>query len=359
MRAFALAALGLMACTDYEVSGLNEANGRPGPEDSADEGDPGGGDPGGDDDEVGEFNSAVSGRVCDPSGEWVAGARVYAPLDVDGDGAVERTVETTTDGDGRFLLEGLPAGTWTIHVEKGSFSTSFEVTVNGGTFEMPDPECLDPGSIEIAVVTGAYDSIENILDHMGFEYDLIDGEWGMDYVSLLQDPARMATYDIIFLNCGVNDIWVLDKANIAANISAYVKAGGSIYTSDWAYFFTESAFPSAIDFVGDDKTSGAAYVGSAGKISATVLDETMQEVLGKATAQLNYDLDAWAVASGTGEGATVLLEGSAKTWSGSINNSPLAVQIKPGGRMVYTSFHNERQLTEDMELLLREIILSL
>lgn len=169
----------------------------------------------------------------------------------------------------------------------------------------------------------------------------------------------MAQYDIIFLNCGISDLWVLAKTEIAANIAAYVKAGGSIYTSDWSYYFTESAFPSAVDFVGDDKVSGAAYVGAAGKVNATVLDETMKDVLGKDTALLNYDLDAWAAATGTGEGATVLLQGTAKTWSGSITSSPLAVQIKPGGRMVYTSFHNEQQITEDMELLLREIILSL
>ena len=41
------------------------------------------------------------------------------------------------------------------------------------------------------------------------------------------------------------------------------------------------------------------------------------------------------------------------------SGSPLAVQFDDGGRVIYTTFHNEHQLTVDMELLLTEIIFKL
>ena len=48
------------------------------------------------------------------------------------------------------------------------------------------------------------------------------------------------------------------------------------------------------------------------------------------------------------------------TWgSGSSQDVPLAVQIDDGGRVIYTTFHNEQQITVDMEALLMEIILKL
>ena len=92
----------------------------------------------------------------------------------------------------------------------------------------------------------------------------------------------------------------------------------------------------------------------------------MQAVLGKSTANINYDLAAWALMESANSTATVLLEGDAtyfdwNTWQmGELKNVPLAVQIKPnGGNMIYTSFHNERQTTGDMDKMLEEIILSL
>lgn len=36
-----------------------------------------------------------------------------------------------------------------------------------------------------------------------------------------------------------------------------------------------------------------------------------------------------------------------------------AIHFPGGGRMIYTSFHNEQQITSDMELILYELLLSL
>ncbi|MCP4807502.1 MAG: carboxypeptidase regulatory-like domain-containing protein [Proteobacteria bacterium] len=305
-----------------------------------------------------DYDAGVTGRICDPSGgDWVVGAIVWIDTG-------EVRSEDTTDVDGRFQLTGLPAGTWTVHVEKGSFATEFEVTLNGGMYEIPDPECLLPP--EIMVVTGAYDSIEDVLDRMSVDYELTQGVSGSQHVNFLKDVDRMKQYDIIFLNCGMNDNWVNSKSEIAANIKEYVTSGGSVYTSDWSYYAFEVAFPDAVDFYGDDNISGSAYAGEAETVTAAVKDANMQTVLGKNTASINYDLASWAIMESSDSSATDLLTGDVKyfdwnTWSsGTLRDVPLAVRIKPnGGNMIYTSFHNERQTTGDMDKMLEEIILSL
>lgn len=347
-------------CTEYSVKGFEDGVG--GLDSEAvgeDSGGEGGGDDSGPDPDV-IYEGSVTGRVCDPSGGlWIVGATVTLSADLDGDGVADVVITTTTDADGYYTLTGVPDGTWTVRVEKGSFWTEFEVTVAGGNTETAEAECLTAEDVKIAVVTGAYDSIEVVLDKLGMEYDLIQGEFGNQATTFLKDSARMAEYDIIFLNCGIAENWIGDKATIAANIAAYTKDGGSVYTSDWAYYFFEAAYPNALDFQGEDKTYGSAYLGMAGKIKATVLDADMQAVIGSSTADLNYDLDAWAVVTSASASATVLIEGDARLWGATVKKSPLAAEIRPGGRMIYTSFHNEQQSTVHMDLLLMEIILSL
>jgi len=353
-----------LACMDQNLHTLGDGT-DPHEQDSATGSDTGF-DPDDDtDDPNQDYDAGVTGRICDPSGgDWVVGALVYVDADTDGDGTGDVYVEDTTDVDGRFTLTGLPAGTWTVHVEKGSFTTSFEVTLNGGMYEIPDPECLLPP--EIMVVTGSYDSIEDVLDRMGVDHDTTNGVSGNAHVQFLKDPSRMGEYDIIFLNCGMSDSWVSSKTEIAANLKDYVTNGGSVYTSDWSYYAFEVSFPDAVDFYGDDKRAGDAYTGEAGDVTADVIDANMQAVLGKSSASINYDLAAWAIAEKANTNTTVLLEGDATyfDWNtftmGTLKNVPLAVQIKPnGGNMIYTSFHNERQTTGDMDKMLEEIILSL
>lgn len=311
------------------------------------------------------YDAGVKGRICDPSGgSWVVGALVYVQVDENQDGTDDYRRETTTDGDGRFTLTGLPPGKHTVHVEKGSFTHSFEVTLQGGMYELGEPECIPPDDVKIAVVTGAYDSIEHVLDRMGFEYDLYDGEYSWsgesEGIKLLKNTSQLAQYDIVFLNCGMDDSWTWsDSGVIGKNLKNFVVAGGSVYASDWAYYTFEVAFPDALSFVGNDNSPGAAYQGDAGTLSAKVLDANFQIALGKNTAQLNYDLAAWAVAESAKGDVDVLLEGTATTYMGSVQKSPLAAYVQPNGRFVYTSFHNEPQSTGDMDKMLREMILGL
>ena len=279
MRAHLWIGLGLIsavACTEYKLGGALDAAGT----DSGAARDPygeGGDDP--DDPDGDDETSSVSGRVCDPAGgDWVVGAYAWVAVDEDGDGTEDWRAEDTTDEDGRFMIEGLPRGDHQVRIEKGSFSASYDVTLDYGLYEIPEDECaLEPPTI--AVVTGDYDHIEDILSDLGLEYTSINGT-GSDYIGFLRDPARMAEFDIIFFNCGIADSWHAHQAQIGTNIANFVQDGGSIYASDWAHFFVEAAFPGKIDFFGEDADYSAPRVGVDGSVSAQVIDPTMQAIIG-------------------------------------------------------------------------------
>lgn len=319
-------------------------------------------------------SGSVLGQICTPDGEgWAVNARVYLPIDYNDDGMVDDELETWTDQEGRFTLDHVPDGSHTLLVEKGSFTASVPVTVSGTT-ELKEPTCLDPDSVSIAVVYGEYDQVQELITALGLPFD---GYSGAELHTLLFDPERLSLYDIIFFNCGAGYSWLSEREAVAANLLQYVEEGGSIYASDWAHQFIEAPFPRLIDFYGEDNLfvdpvvwqgdlSRVPHIGMAGSINGQVLDETMQLRLGGG-AQLQYDLDAWVVPLNTRAATTALIRGDAPVLdlttgapAGVLKDVPLATRSHVGeGVVIYTSFHNEQQMTRDMEIALKEIILSL
>jgi hypothetical protein len=319
-------------------------------------------------------SGAVTGQVCTPDGEgWAVGARVSVPLDYNDDGTPDDEVETWTDQEGRFTLAPVPAGTHTLLVQKGSFTTTLTVTVSGTT-ELEAPTCLDPDSVSIAVVYGEYDQVQELIVELGLSFDFYSGA---NLRALLFDPAVLSQYDIVFFNCGAGYFWLSERDTVSDNLRRFVEDGGSMYASDWAHQYVEAPFPRLIDFYGDDSLfidpwqwtgdmSLVPHIGRAGTIEGVVLDETMQVLLGS-QASLVYDLDAWVVPLTARTATTVLISGDAPTIDlqsdasgGTLRDVPLATRSIVGdGVVVYTTFHNEQQITVDMEVALKEIILSL
>jgi len=304
-----------------------------------------------------EASGGVSGRICDPNASsWVAAARVWTTVASE-DGA-PRVVETTTDFQGFYTLKGLPEGEYTVFVEKGSFETTLSVSVaEGRIHEQVEPTCLDPDSVNIAVLLGAFDPIEELLDEMALDYDAIPEA---EQAAFLNDRQRMMAYDILFFDCGMSDDWTWDKPQVVGdNLRAFVGEGRSMYVSDWAFATVEVAYPGAIDFLGDDAFWAEAYGGDSGEVTGAVRDATMEGLLGKPSAEIAYDLSGWVVMEDAGPQTEVLLTGDISTFAGRLSDRPLAVQLAPAGRVIFTTFHNEAQRTEDMEVVLKEIILSL
>jgi len=327
-------------------------------------------------DEDPAYEGQITGRVCDPAGAegegWVVGAYVYVNYDSDGDGEDDARAEDSTDEAGRFRLDGLPTGQdYTVYVVKGSFEATFEVTLTTGTYEIPEEECrLDPPNI--AVISGDYDHIEDIIDEMGLDYTLVNGTWGAtEYRTFLNDPVAMSEFDIIFFNCGITATWMnneVEQMTITENIRDFVLSGGSIYVSDWAYAFVEFPFPGKIDFYGVDDAYGLPMVGREGTLEATVIDATMQAVIGSPEAEINFDLPMWVVMESIGDDVSSLLEANIEVadLAGGftpVANTPIAARFEvgeEGGRAIFTAFHNEYAATTlDMTDILEEIILSL
>jgi hypothetical protein len=306
-------------------------------------------------------DATLVGQVCATDGQSaVTNAKVTVLHDPE-------PSSTTTDNQGEFRLDGLPEGTWEVRIEKGSFQVSQEVTLVDGevtNLDLADGDCvpLEQGETKIAVVTGSYDAIQDLLDQLHLDYDKIPGITGTAYVDFLRDPAALKKYDIIFFNCGIGNGWIPHEAEVGANLREYVANGGSIYASDWAYWLVESGWPQEHDFHGAENGPTSALVGVAQELNADVLDPGLVTALGSDVAHLNYDLDSWAAMEGAT--AEVLIRGNYSYYEGLLNQNrrtgPLATRFEDGdGTALFTTFHNERQTTADMLVLLEEFILSL
>ena len=347
----------LIGCSEYDIRSNQDTPGAPGDSDDDINGGEGNYDPD-------APNGGVSGRICAPSQNvYVADAEVYIEFE---DGT---RLSTQTDADGYFTLEGVPVGTYTVHVEKGSFGATFDVTITEGTItELAQDECLE-GDIEIAVVTGSYDDVGGILTRLGLSYDAYDGDpyGSREYEELLSNPSRLAQYDIIFFNCGMDDTWAygfggISLNEIRQNLREFVQDGGSIYASDWAYYMIEAPFPSLITFAGDDSSYSSAAVGESGYYTVNVLDPGLRTLLGSNTASINYDLPSWVVPASTSSGE-ILVRGSVlfyENWTSLVTKDvPLVISGSDNGRILYTSFHNETQTTVDMDRMLEQMALDL
>jgi hypothetical protein len=309
-----------------------------------------------------EGSGSVQGRVCAPDGQtWLADATVYVER-ADGTRA-----QDATDGDGRYLLEGVPAGSQTVHVEKGSFTTTFTVTVSAGqTTTIPDAQCaLDPPDIRVAVVTGEWDRVEDVLDDIGVDpaniilYDGSSSTWVGD---LLDDYTVLSQYDIVFFNCGVFDFGFSFQTTAINNLRQFVSQGGSVYASDQAYDIVERAWPDAIEFYGNDALANQAEDGQeTDDLTGRIVDLGLAGSLGSNIIDLHYPLLAWAAMQSVADYVTVYIRADAPLLNApTLTDVPHTVRFSAGqGRVLYTSFHQESNISPMMQQALRVLMFEL
>jgi hypothetical protein len=330
----------------------------------------------------------VHGRACVPSGIlWLSDAIVS----IDGPDCAGAQVHltTTTDVDGFYRLSGIPAGEVTLSIRKGSFATSATIRVPaGGTLDLTSGDqkiCLSRSSARIAVLTGAFDRVERILDQLGLAYTTYSGidSTVPTGLGLLTDPAELARYDLLLVNCGVN-YWSTIHNNplrwqqIVANLQEFVRSGGSLYASDWAFKAIEDPFPSFIDFNGIDSEAANVNSGFAPQtVTAEVLDVGLRHFLGAETLSISFPnqypnamSNNWALMVGVGPETTALLEADVHQClridscydEGPLHaKAPLLVWFRPyrSGRVLFTSFHYETVSSETVLALLRYLIFLL
>jgi len=304
-------------------------------------------------DEVPQEDGLLTGRICAPSGDAVFAAEIAASA-----GGV--VTEAFTDEAGVFRFENLPTGAYDFVARKGSYSVSFSANYTEGTTLDVGNNCLDPSTVRIAVVTGAYDSIGDLIVSLGLSVDVWSAEGSEQYLDLLTSPDELAGYDVIFFNCGMSESWAGQFDAIGDNLDQYVRNGGSLYVSDLAFPILEATRPGFLDMAGEDNFE-APRIGGAGTVTATILDPNLTVFFGGRTVDIEYDLGGWAVVQAVSTDAEVIARGTVPTFNGDLPDVPIVASMQlPGeGKMVYTTFHNEAQLTADMEAILFELILAL
>lgn len=315
---------------------------------------------------------------------------------------------TCTQGDGRFTLAGLDKNNHELIAYKGAFQLSFMVdTTNAaGTTFTADPVSLDAdlqqGDTKMAVVTGDYDAMQNVLAKSGFgtvdeigqlilgteTFDIYNGNESSDFANYpgfsslfaIDDSTgteRIHNYDIVFINCGAweygedtdTGIVVPEDDHTIAVLQAFVNAGGRLYATDLAYDYIEQAFPSYIDFYADTSSPdiaeslNAAEQGDDATLieAGTVLDTNLLTFLQNTTCTalegeqcLNEDgtvfiegfLSSWAIMNGAhenAEGVSFYIQADILSYdSDAPLLRPLTTAFNVGaGRVLFSSYHSE------------------
>ncbi|MFO0744683.1 MAG: hypothetical protein U1F43_03280 [Myxococcota bacterium] len=320
----------------------------------------------------------VKGRVCAPSQQvYVNGASVV----VSGVGCNGEpfTKETTSGADGSYWLLDVPCGTQTLSITKGSFSAVYSIPVVGG--EITDVSgaanklCLQASKTKIAVLEGSYDNLQGLLAQLGFDYDLYtehaDPTAAGTIVGLLSDPTKLATYDILFANCGAASGWMpQDHPEVMPNVKEFVVRGGSLYMSDYAWTYGEWSFPDAVEWYNDDDPSGMGdtdtspqQIPSDTEVDATVVDGALANVLRKNKIHIVFDQGPQIAPQSVGAGTFAHVVGTIDVpFSFKLVDAPLALSYVPAqgaGRVIYTNFHNDAQATGDMLTILNYLVFTL
>jgi SAM-dependent methyltransferase len=281
---------------------------------------------------------------------------------------------TYTDGpfvtleDGSFIIDPIGPTVATnvvVKAEKDDFAFTWNVERVLARREAPngvnltaDVACqplLPDDDRAYLVVQGQYDRIEEVLARMGLQnVDLHDGipatlNWAE---SLFQTQDIINGYDVVFVNCGVEELEMARglSANAVRNIRRYVEQGGSLYVSDWAYELVEQAFPEKIDFFGPDDEHDGAQVAIGGEYLTRVIDPDLAAEVGN-TMSIDFQFQLGTVVSQVADDVTIYLETDmqyrkevgGQTISDVLPDTPVTVGFRHGlGKVIYTSFHQEQ-----------------
>lgn len=231
------------------------------------------------------------------------------------------------------------------------------------TVPLPEPEPL-----RLAVTPQQYDDMGQLLRKLG------DG-YRFEEIALedLESYRRIEDFDVIFATCGtIPDAWaeagnlgggdrpgvvrVRVRDDVAERVGEalerWVHEGGTLYASDWRLGLLSMAFP---DLVNDREVDR----GLEQSLVAEVVDPGLADVIGREL-PLRFDMRGWYPAGALiSRDQTVYLRGRYEIEGGGSNVAPLLVKIPHGdGTIIFTSFHNEKQNSEQELELLRYLVFA-
>lgn len=261
----------------------------------------------------------------------------------------------------------------------------------------PENQIVRPLSGAIAVTAGDFDDIGEPLRRLVVNHETYEGlisvaTWDQGYdpdnvalkvEGLLGDEQELDAYGVMFVASGTrglglreynsldsDDQFVADPF-VAEQMQAWVRRGGVLLASDWAYDLVEISYPDAIDFLGDDLVLDGAQRGeipdnSRHTLEATVTDERLVDAIGQETLSLGYAFSNWAVIEDVDDDVEVWLRGDVTfrnedgSTGGTLTDVPLLVAFAPegatGGRIVFATFHIDAQTDSVVDQLLRTVV---
>lgn len=348
--------------------------------------------------ETGDFS--ISGKFVTPNGiDAISKAKVQL--------FKNNTIvnETITDSEGNFTISDLVAGDYSLKISKGLFTASRSIPSTSFT----DILDLFLNNIEItdlpniAVVTGQWDHIEDVLYNIGLVdpvtqeplFDIIDGESysgrflssehghthntdnqmsrttnaqlqpnvNFTFSDLIGSPDLMASYDIIFLNCGLNE----EHTDFSNNITNYINNGGLIYATDFAYVYLDDITENGNSYLSfyDPYKSGSSLSTEAEILNddlANWLTLNYNITLDNNTVTIDEFLIGWQVVDTFDETTVIPWLNGPVEYDGISENKYLAYTFTHGdGGVLYSSFHTENETNEatNVERLMQYLVFEL
>ena len=334
-------------------------------------------------------STSVSGRVTAPNGlDPVYDALVYVPTNVpefpqgvqceacnEPIGGMP-VVSTHTAVDGTFTLTNVPATDGVpLIVQKGRFRRQITLNIPAcqNTALSVDqarlPRKQSEGDLpKMAVGVGDFDQIECVLRSIGIDQSEFTAPAGTGAVhlynnsgggisleSMLNDATKLATYNLVFVNCTGNTFDKYKNQTLTkGNLFNYVNTGGRLYVTDWAYDYMEQVpqfapyvfFDGGGDVILPQPLGGAQSVWNGNDLNAQISDPTLAKWMAATNASPNGSLKiigSWALALSTATDQTAY---PSTTWVHGVaggKDRPMTVTYDYNmcGKVLWSSYHTQ------------------
>jgi hypothetical protein len=231
-----------------------------------------------------------------------------------------------------------------------------------------------------AIVTGDFDTVEQLIQevsqetaiaadlsiydgyisgpHFEHEIDVAESFSGTVEDLLRSDPydGGLGGFDTVFFSDGMRGVNVREYNGVVAddhlvsdgtvvdNVRSQGELGRRLYFSDWTYDLMERAWPDLVDWVGDDTEIDDAQRGTAQVVAARIVDPSLAGAMGVpegSEIEVEFNYGVWAVAESVADNVNVLVE------------ADVVVDDPETGVVIFTSYHNEAQISEEARDVLR------